>query len=260
MTPEQLLLVTHRLILVPTKLNTAALQLLLYVPEAGLRCRNTKNSFSLCLSWSSDGDCDISGDLCWQPAALQEQACRKAILAGNGEEFMRVVLEWIETCSHMYWFLSRTLFLLSFFTRISSSYSSPPACAPAWLMAFIQRWWRGKRWPFTSSSWSLTAAVALTKWLLCVTVRGRPQICGRDRLPLLSVYFLICLCKCIKWDKYEKNIFSQSAVYCLCRHWPLLFEICRLMTMQTVSDLFCFFPHMLNGILILLFFGNISRK
>lgn len=43
------------------------------------------------LQWEDCAGGQVSGDL-W------EQACRKPIWAGNGEEFMRAVLEWIETC------------------------------------------------------------------------------------------------------------------------------------------------------------------
>lgn len=91
------------------------------------------------LQWEDCAGGQVSGDL-W------EQACRKPIWAGNGEEFMRAVLEWIETCRRRFVFRSLT-------------------------DGNGRRWWRGRRWPLAPLSWSLTA----DRMNLCLTAGGRQQ-------------------------------------------------------------------------------------
>lgn len=151
----------------------AALQLLLHVPKVSVQQKTwVKPPSPVSEMWWSPGRRSAGGT----SGDLQEQACRKVIWAGNKDEIMRIVLKWIETCSH----------------SIDLCFTPSLLPPPLWLM--VRGWWRGKWWAFTPLSWSLTADRMISVWWLEVKLWF-----------LLSLYFLT---EHTKWDKYEENIFQ----------------------------------------------------
>ncbi len=105
---------------------------------------------------------------------------REAIWAGNGKEFMRVALEWCETCSHSIDFCSSPSFLppLLFFLLLLCDWWS---CS--WMM-------ERKAMTFHCSQLKFNCRQNESQ----CDVRGHGRVCGTDRWFLLSAHFLPLIC------------------------------------------------------------------